>query len=269
MSQINKRNLYTAAGIVLSLLMVFGGWELTRGLIDKKERELFAVVGSVRTDPPVALPASKSETPDVFPTLTGAEIAAVLSHWVSEGRERPHEPMEGQLTMEQAIKAAEEGLAFFIEQEVLPSQMYQQGYGRTASAKLCVNQPYHQTDQNLAPYYSYWVVSFPNEQYSLLLRMNAVTGQIWSLSYAYPEESISADEAERILDVFISYLGMESQGVLNRIPYIVSKGLYDNAFSAAADWGNILVTSVGPMMNAERTYNIVHLYLTAQTFERN
>ena len=59
-----RKNIFTAIGILLSVFIIFGGWQLTSGLIDKKEQELFSVIGSIKVDSPITASVVELETPD-------------------------------------------------------------------------------------------------------------------------------------------------------------------------------------------------------------
>lgn len=212
---LSKRNLYTAMGIALSFVIAIGGWALTSKLIDGKADALLSVTGSVKvpvvasTDTGKEPDESGGESPHVLPRLTATEISAVLQNWKAAGSERPHEPTDGQLSMEQAIEAGKAGLSYFCEQGVIPTELLELEYDKI-NAYLYENQPRGQETGSLDPFYSYWTVSLTNGRMSALLTINAVTGQIWKAEIASTISSVNFNEvqAEHMLDVFTSYLDL-------------------------------------------------------------
>ena len=214
----NKQKIYTGIGIALSLLIAIGGWLLTSALIDKKSDALLSLTGITTIDAPgiMSTPGITENADDRShnspmserPVLTEQQIYEILQNWESSGNEKPHEPKEGQLNMEQAIAAGKTGLTYFSEQGIIPVELAGYKYDKT-NAYLCQNLIDGQA-QFLDSVYSYWTVTFTSEQMSANLIINAVTGQIWKASMTIFNENIDSGEVipKHALDAFASYIGI-------------------------------------------------------------
>ena len=214
----NKKNILTAAGIVLSFAIAIGGWGLTSRLIEKKSDRLLSGTLAVATNILDAMPASTApEVPDgaegdfspVNPDLSGGEIVSILSNWDSAGRETPHEPTKGQLDMEQAIEAGRAWLSFIGKLNIFPGSSLD---FNNAKAYLFQNLPPDQAGRFLPPAYSCWAVAFTGEAMSASLAINAVTGQVWKteINTFYvditPDADVRNSDIISALDAFSSYL---------------------------------------------------------------
>ncbi|MDR3052261.1 MAG: hypothetical protein LBU48_00165 [Coriobacteriales bacterium] len=224
----NKRNLLTALGIVLSLLIAGGGWLLTSTLINRESDALLSATVITPLDVLAATPAGEqNDAPaaadgtkplEERPRLSPAEINAILSYWNLANEERLHEPFGTQLSMEQAIEAAQTGLSSLAKQGALPAALLEtpfekpfaylaQKFGAPAEAASRTPKP-----EMLDPSYSYWTVTLTNEDMGAFLVINAVTGQIWLADIDVYSANIEfgALDVESVLGHFVSYLGMES-----------------------------------------------------------
>lgn len=231
----SKQNLYTVVGVALSFVIAFGGWALTSELINRKADALLSVTGSVKvpTAPPTGTGEkpgdSDEETDYVWPKLTESEIVAVLQNWEAGGRERPHEPTEGQLSMEQAIDAGRTGLFYFSEQGIIPAELLDNS---KINAYLYEYQPSGQGTGLLDPFYSYWTVSFSGESMDVSLTINAVTGQIWKADLSFSGINSNELKGEQVLYVFTSNLELSSADSIKTTGNITSKGFSDGLFYA-------------------------------------
>ena len=207
---INKQTIFTAGGIVLSFIIAFGGWMLTSILIDMRSDALFSAAEIIWINVPeervlLFSDVYDSDAPNDRLVLSEREIVSVLNNWSSRGRERPHEPMAGQINMEQAITLGIAGLSSYAEQGVLPAEFFT---FNTINANLRQNM--QDGHQFLEPVYSYWTVVFTGEYMSATLIMNAATGQIWNIditlrSFLY---ELHTDYLYDALDIFVSNIGL-------------------------------------------------------------
>lgn len=180
----SKQGVYTTAGVALAIMIGFCGWLLTNSLLDRQEALMLATTGSIR----IAPLAYSSSNPNVETApITAEMMAQILQNWNEPGSlMRLHEPVEGQLGMEQAIAAAETGLSYFSTHGIIPPELLENEFTRI-TASLCENQPAVKADpqkyvivtKQLHPEYSYWRIFFFNEKVSAQLTLNAVTGKIW------------------------------------------------------------------------------------------
>jgi hypothetical protein len=236
--------LRTAFGVVLSILIVAGGWFITDGLLIKKENALLSARGGIPVnagegdsshDRAPAADASEENLPILptgdYPKLNASEIYAVLDRWTLKGTPRPHEPTVGQLNMEQAIGAGEEWLTYFCQNGLIPTTALR---FRETNAYLSVNiidetqllmdNPRVEHDNIreetlLEPFYSYWTVSFKGPDINVTLTINAGTGQVWRADIESNSAEVPyAGSANELLAAFTDYIDTDgTDGIIDII----------------------------------------------------
>jgi hypothetical protein len=194
----NKKTLYTAAGIALAFIIAIGGWLLTSSLIDRKSDALLSTSGVVPINAPIApIGLNPSASTEENPILTAQELVSILHNMESRGREVPHEPTEGQIGMGQAIEIARSWLLNFTD-----------GVFSNFDAYLCQN--LQDAGQFLDPIYSYWTITFRNEDMTATLTINAVTGKVLRIEIAMLSGlmEMNVDSIESSLAAFMSDIGV-------------------------------------------------------------
>jgi hypothetical protein len=186
---------------------------------------------------------------------------SVLQNWESAGKEILHEPMRGQITMEEAISLSKEGLQYFSDNGIL-SAADLPGEEDNVKAYLGQNLPPYQS-AFLGTIYSYWTLMFTNDRRMLELRVNAVSGKIMKadlmLSTDFMEIKSGKEDSVRALQTFVSYLGfdvdtLESQWALPEGPRALRMNLKDSHISA------VIQTSAGTAK--KEPMGRLQLYLT-------
>jgi len=215
----SRRAVYTATGIILSFAIAIGGWVATSRLIDMESDRLLSASASFSVDMPVAAEPLSADEDDDNPYitfgLTDNEIVSVLRNWELTHYRRPHEPAPGQIDMTTAIISGRAGINFLEEQNILPPGGMDFDH---TGAFLSQNVP--RGEDFLPLIYSYWTVFFSNENVSVNMTINAVTGQIWEIelvvrSWRIPGSimpfSLSAnrDDITNALSVFMSNLDIQ------------------------------------------------------------
>lgn len=118
-----------------------------------------------------------------------------------------HSPVEGQISMEEAIGAGEQWL---VEMGLIEER----GQGTDAAAfsvtaTLSVGWQRGNGETQLEPYYSFWIVQFFGQDMHTILRLNAVTGKVWraeiTLRENFPEELPSEN-----LRLFVELAGLSA-----------------------------------------------------------
>jgi hypothetical protein len=193
-----KKTLFTVMGIALSFAIAAGSWALTSTLIDWKSNTLLSMTGFEQV--PFAEPI---DTGQAQVRLSVSKMTEVLRSWEEPGEEIMHEPVTGQLTIEQAIHEAKAGLSYFegFPLIALLDDAYQ------TSAYLSYKASRRSTEIP-DPAYSCWTVTFSGRDTSATMVLNAVTGQIWSFSIqplSY-EVDWTAEMVENALAMYLSYL---------------------------------------------------------------
>jgi len=215
----NKRNVLTVFGIILSFTIAVGGWLATSWLIDIESYRLLSGTRSFVVDIPTIEATSTNDTSgesNIVLGLTENEIVSILWNWELTDNRRPHEPAMGQIDMEQAIMVGRTGLMFLYEHGILPAEMLV-----VNDIRATLNQNVPQGGAFLPLRYSYWQVDFRNDDIDTSMTINAVTGQVWSVEISsrqsmHPNVSmalnIDLNNIEVILLGFLLNAGIHSSG---------------------------------------------------------
>ena len=174
-----KKNLLTVVGIILSFMIAAFGWVLTSKLMDIEAEKLLSGLTTFWVDIPATESVHLDEENDyplIKASLTEDEIISIRKNWALTDFKRPHEPAAGQLTMEEAIESGKKGVNFLSEKNILPSE-----FSEFDNVGAILSQNIPQDESFLPLEYSYWVVNFSNADLSIVMMINAVTGQIWDI----------------------------------------------------------------------------------------
>ncbi|NLK51591.1 MAG: hypothetical protein GX295_03980 [Syntrophomonadaceae bacterium] len=275
----NKQDIYTTVGVAFSLMIAFCGWILTNTLLDKQETVLLSVTGSIHapsvlgTTAGTGNDANSNSTPKIKTELITDEtkleegvMAKILANWnAPKSHARPHEPVEGQLSMEQAITAAKNGLSHFNTHGIIPPELLKDEFTRT-NASLWENQPAIKENQSdtrvkvsmeLPPEYSYWAITFGNEKMSVQLTLNAVTGAIWRADiFSYQAGTIFANlDVVEMVEIYAAYLGLNGGDSLSFNETWASKGF-------AGDIISVTATKNETGVDSTKSYSGISLYLS-------
>lgn len=180
----SKGKLYTLLVFCLSFAVVFGGWFLTKEMLNRKETMLLARKGQVSME---VLETDFTVQEDFQgEILTEDMMAEILTVWEAGGRERIHEPMAGQMNMEQAIKAGREWIATLAENNILPAYLQESGFDNTNAALYTLKSEVS-LKENLI---SYWKVTYVEDDVKIILMLHAVSGQVWKADISMSEEKM-------------------------------------------------------------------------------
>lgn len=224
----NRHGIFSALGIVLSLAIAFIGWILVNTLLDRQETRLLAA-GSFNDS------STNAETAAVNAEvkLEEAVMAKILRNWNTQGSyARPHEPVKGQLNMEQAITEAKNGLAYLSRKGVIPKDILEEGFVRTKASLLENVQTMDKVKskikdkEELSPEYSYWNIKFDNEKIDIMVTLNAVTGKMWSVDINSYQviDMFNNQDLRNLIEIYADYLGLEGGDTLNVSDNMASKG---------------------------------------------
>ncbi len=185
----SKGKIYTFLMFSLSLTVVFCGWFLTKELLRLQEIEYLSVKGQV------SLETSKEDKEENNPvvqeefvgeTLSEEMIAEVLKVWEAGGREILHEPMAGQMNMEQAIKAGREWIDMLSKNNILPVYLTEHQFSDT-SAVLSTLDSQGTLKESLI---SYWKITYAESDVKIILTIHASSGQVWKADISMSEEKM-------------------------------------------------------------------------------
>lgn len=184
-----KDKIYTLLVFCLSLTVVFGGWFLTKELLYCKEKEMLSVKGQIVLENAKA--DGNENNPEVqenfvSQVLSEEQMAEVLTVWESGGREILHEPMAGQMKMEQAIEAGENWITSLAEKQILSADFVDYSF-RDTSAVLCTLDSAVSLEES---WISYWKITYTGDDVKIVLKIHAATGQVWKADISMNEDKM-------------------------------------------------------------------------------
>lgn len=200
------RPIRTLCILLLSLLITSGGWLFTRQLLKYKQTQLLAKSGQLHvadsgysllqedSSASDSLDVSDiSDTPDQPDLFVGEDItedltAQILACWESGSSLLSHEPIKGQMNMEQAISAGNSWILKMAQTSLLPSDLSKKNL-RDVSAVL-----YTQDEKPDFPDYllSRWIISYTIKDIDISLTIHAAGGQIWQARVTAPTSCLPA-----------------------------------------------------------------------------
>lgn len=184
-----KDKIYTLLVFCLSFTVVFGGWFFTKRLLYCKEREMLAAKGQIvleNTKADGEENDSKVQENFVPQVLSEEQMAEILTVWEAGGREILHEPMAGQMNMEQAIEVGETWITSLAENQILSADFI--GYSfRDTSAVLCTLDGTVSLEES---WISYWKITYTGDDVKIVLKIHAATGQIWKADISMNEDKM-------------------------------------------------------------------------------
>lgn len=192
----NKLNIL---GGVIVFIVIIGSWGLTKYLLYNKEIKLLEDINGFDI-----LSSSAAETTNS--SLTIEEIREILISLNDNKEIRFHDPTINQLTMDEAVTKAITDIKYLCEKGILPSRFNSIDSSWNTYAYLGTKAPINVDSKDI---YSYWTISFSNEDLIIELKQSAYSGQIWSLE---ARDFISNDmnniNIEEVLKIYANYLGI-------------------------------------------------------------
>jgi|GEM_PF-3194250 len=256
-----KRNILTILGIAAAFVIAFGGWRLTNALLDSQEARLLSRKGTVpivvqETAPSIS---SAMEEPDGITVddgksrtefngdsthtdsltelepLSEEEIAAILADREDSEEYYPHEPLAGQLTMEEAVSTAQKAMSYLTDLGVIPS-------GSLASdstdASLGVWTLSEENVTTINVRHSLWTVTLSEEATTARFTIHAFSGEIWDAIIEFPvaDDYIQNWNAEDLLENFIYGLDIGEAKLINQPEENAAYGIFGKNLFYAISW---------------------------------
>lgn len=185
--------LLVAAFILLSMF-------LGHKLIKTRENALLAGKGTIKQDSPVSGGLLNKKREKVV--LAPEEIQAIMKNWNLRFEIVVHEPVEGQITMSEAVKAVDEWLPKMgISDGILSGNS-------TVYSSLSIARIKGEKPELLSPTYSFWQVVVNGDELTGTFYVNAVTGQIFEAHITLRSE-ITDVTKEQLLKSFIRLAGLK------------------------------------------------------------
>ena len=179
---------YTFLTAFLALAFVFGSMEGMELFWAVKEKEILSDSGRTVVESPVLTwqgqyDNEKAEAVDNTDMerymLTAEQIEEAIIGWNNRTSETVHSPVEGQISMEEAIQSGENWL-----ESMELKEKGEETDTHFVNAVLEIPKQQESSGQNglteqMEPYCSFWTVQFSGEGMNAVLYINAVTGKVW------------------------------------------------------------------------------------------
>lgn len=259
-------------GVLCALAIAFSGLFLVQGRLLGEQDKLLAGGGLVEL--PQIETAGAVEVGDAFVLnqLAEEELLQLVYSLEQKGEVRPHEPLQGQLTMIQAMDCGEVWLEEFFLPHFGLNDLFSGEY--KISCYLWTPETAGQ-DMEAAPWFSCWTVSVSNRNIDASLTLSAVSGQVLdaSVSCSAPVPYQDRDSLMTLLEDYAFSFGLEEDYTLiysgetdsgaKKLPWYQSIGM--NGLYAAIQADNIVVSVAdSDTYPLYQEFFNVHLYLCSE-----
>jgi len=202
---------YTVVTLLFAFLFAFGSMAGSALILRARERQLLTQRGEAVAESPVRAwqeeqggsdgqsepdgGNAEAVTAEKY-ALTQEQMEDVINCWTRREGILMHNPVSGQISMEEAVDAGEEWL-----------DRMEIGVGAEISsvnAALGVAKRKESDNSQLEPYYSFWIVQLSGRSLRAELYVNAVTGRVWNAELTLYEdlpESIPNEKLESFLEL--------------------------------------------------------------------
>lgn len=176
----NNALLVNILGVALALGIAFGGLLLVQGRLMEEKEDLLRSGGMVEVSGKDLEEEAVKIVETEVPLLTAEELACAVENLKRLEQEAyPHEPLQGQLSMVQAIERSKNWLEDFLMPRLGAEEYIPQGY--KISCYLVAPQAENEDGAD-KPLYSYWMVALGDQNMEIEMILNAVTGQVLGAS---------------------------------------------------------------------------------------
>lgn len=205
----NKSFKYTILTLFLALVFAFGSMAGMNLILEAREKQILTESGKAVIEAPVrAWQEQESgetgetgeESDSTAYTLTTGQMEEVIKCWNHRTGVTVHDPVTGQISMEEAIKAGEEWLV----EMGIDENKQQDKEIFSISATLGIAEQEASMGIQSEPYYSFWTVQFSDISMNVVLYINAVTGKVWGAEITLYEnfpEGMSYEKFKRFVEL--------------------------------------------------------------------
>lgn len=202
---------YTIVFLIFAGFFIFGSMEVMNHILRIRETQLLTESGRVEMESPVRTWESREndkegvvseDTASERNVLKTEQIEDAIKCWNNRSGSILHEPVAGQISIEEAIKAGEEWLIEMGIGEEKDAAAY------TVNAELGIGAQTDEPGEQLEAYYSFWTVRYSSQSVSAVLYLNAVTGKVWGAEITLYEEPPEKTPDDR-LRLFVELAGLQ------------------------------------------------------------
>lgn len=208
----NKSYKYTILTLAFALVFAFGSMAGMNLIMRAKERQFLTESGRAVVELPVREWEGRGDrdkngagTDDGVEKnfLTVRQMEEAVMSWNTRIGETLHDPVAGQISMEEAI---ENGKGWLSEMGMVEEM---DGAVFSVSAKLGVGEPMGDAGERLEAYFSFWTVTYSNQAMHAVLYLNAVTGKVWGANIRRYEE-LPKKLYDDSLQLFVELAGLQA-----------------------------------------------------------
>jgi uncharacterized protein YbjQ (UPF0145 family) len=211
----NKARKYTLLTVILAVVFIFCSMTGMNLILHIRERQLLTESGRIVMDTPVSSwqavdSKDEGETGEnavvdrETTTLTTEQIEEVINGWNQRTGVTVHSPVNGQISMEDAIATAQRWLD---EMKLNDNGQERDPDVTSMSAVLGVATQEIVEGVQLEPYYSIWTVQIQSESIKAEIYINAVTGNVWGAEITLYEAMAEKGRDNR-LQTFVELAGL-------------------------------------------------------------
>lgn len=205
---------YMFLTILLALVFIFGSMEGMNIILQIRESQLLSESGIAVIESPVRAWQGRADVTDETDentdeerySLTTMQVKDVVERWNNRQGEILHNPVEGQVSMMEAVREGEEWLKLIGMKEEVYGTDPELNFVR---ATLSVGMQEDTLSAPLEPYYSFWTVHFSGSYLDAVLYLNAVTGRVWSARITLYDNSLRELPYEKLRQ-FVEMAGLQA-----------------------------------------------------------
>jgi hypothetical protein len=210
----NKAYKYTLLTVFLAVIFIFGSMTGMKLIFQIRERQLLTESGRIVMDTPVrswqTVDNKEGEEENAVVeketyTLTTEQMEEVINGWNQRTGVTVHSPVNGQISMEDAIEMAQQWLA---EMGMNDKEQEKDTDVTSMNAVLGVAAQEILEGVQLEPYYSIWTVQIQSDSIKAEIYINAVTGKVWGAEITLYEEMMEKWHNNR-LQTFVELAGLQ------------------------------------------------------------
>lgn len=215
----SKSRIYTGVMFMTAVCMIFGGWFLTERLLIRREEKFLGSTGTIAVQSEeIGFLADSgleaAQEPEEFQGQEMTEVARalVLAVWEYGGRELPHEPLPGQMDMEQAIDAGKAWGAM-MAQHVFTDELQGCDFDAVKAELYTIDTPIRTSLPESM--YSYWKIRMVRDGASVELTLHADSGEVWNakLSVEVKETCVAVYDLAYLLHYAFPFIDAETDMV--------------------------------------------------------
>ena len=196
---------YTLLTMFLALTFIFGSMAGMDFILLSREDQILSESGVAVAESPVRAWqdwGDGTEKDDERYSLSVVQVKDAIESWNKRLGDTLHDPVDGQVSMEEAVQEGEEWL---MSMGMGEGEAQGAGAGLAfVKATLGVGVQKGASRVPLEPYYSFWTVRFSGSYTDAVLYLNAVTGRVWRAEvtlYDNLPEELPSENLERFVEM--------------------------------------------------------------------